>query len=105
MRNKFVVLRSQQVGAYFFESHQEAGKVGVAVQGFCFRKRRGVAVALAEFEQGGGLDRFLEKPMELRLGKLANKSAGRRSYKRSHHSDCRCPRGDLRKGTILCLLR
>ena len=85
MRNKLVIIRRAQVGAHFLEGHQEAGKIGVPVERFCFGERRGVAVALPEFEQGGRLNCALQMQVQLRLGKLTNKSAGRSGSNRGHN--------------------
>ncbi len=61
--DEFVVFHRAQVLGDVFEGEQKALKIFVTVQCVDFGRRDALAVALAEFEQRGWLDRALEMQM------------------------------------------
>ena len=50
------------------ERHQEALKIGVAIQGLHFAESGAIAMQFMQFEQGRRLHRTLEVQMQFRLG-------------------------------------
>src|SRR5882724_4684322 len=70
--------------AHRLESDQKTVKVGVSIKRLHFRDSSPFAVPLAQFEQGGRLNRALQMQMQLRLGQLTDESVGRAFQSRRH---------------------
>ena len=70
---------------HVLEREKEAREVLVAVELFDFGERSPLAVALAQFEQSGRLDRAFEMEVQLGLGQLAEETA-RQSIEAGGHT-------------------
>src|ERR1019366_2799072 len=80
VRDEFVVVGRAQVSGDMLESFEEAHEVGEVVQLFNFGERGASAfhaMALAEFEESGRLDRAFKMQMEFSLGESGDQRARR----------------------------
>jgi hypothetical protein len=69
INNQLIIFGRAQMAGDIFEGKKESRKVGELVELLDFGERRAFhAVALAEFEERGGLDRAFEMQMEFGLG-------------------------------------
>ena len=93
--DQFVVRGGAQPFADRLESQQEAGEIGVAVEGPCFGQRQlPVIVPLAQFDQGFRGNGSLQVKMEFRFGERSQPRgrdpalSGKACHEREENSLC-----------------